>query len=116
MDSVFFRGGIEIIKTTHPDIQASLQSAIALLIGIVGCLLAAVISAKLFPPKRTLSEQKFSENDRERVLHELQINIEEERRYMEEMPADVRREMKELELDRLFDETNPNAPSLKKEA
>lgn len=98
----FFWCGLQAIKTVKPDMQPSLQSAIALLVGIAGCLLAAVISAKLFPPKRTLSEQQFSSEDRERVLTELQVDRVREAEDMKTMPDDILQEMKELQLDQLF--------------
>lgn len=98
----FFWCGLQAIKTIKPDMQPSLQSAIALLVGIMGCLLAAAISAKLFPPKRTLSEQHFSAEDRERVLTELQIDRVREAEDMKTMPDDILQEMKELQLYELF--------------
>lgn len=98
----FFWSGLQVIKAQYPTIQASLQNASALLVGILGCLLAAVISAKLFPPKRTLSEQNFSDEDRERVLTELQIDRAAEAEAMKTMPADILAEMKELQLDKVF--------------
>ncbi len=98
----FYWAGLQVVKAQYPTIQGSLQQAIALLVGIVGCLLAAVVSAKLFPPKRTLSEQEFSASDRERVLHDLQIDMAQEAEDMKTMPPEILHEMKELQLDAIF--------------
>lgn len=98
----FFWSGLQVVKAQYPDIQASLQSAVALLVGILGCLLAAVVSAKLFPPKRSLSEQSFSIEDRERVLNELQLDRAAEAEDMKVMPPDILAEMKELQLDEVL--------------
>jgi len=98
----FFYGGLQAIKYLYPDIQKSLQEALALLVGIVGCLLAAIISARLFPPKRFLIEQEVSQEDREQIIHELQIDIEQELKDMETMPKAILDEMRELKLLEMF--------------
>lgn len=108
----FYWTGLQIIKSFYPDIQASLQQALALLVGIVGCLLAAVISAKLYPPKRILTEQAASQEDRQLILQELQIDINQEAEDMATMPQDILKEMHELKLDELFQVSSPG----KKEA
>lgn len=105
----FFKGGLTVIKGQYPAIQPSLQNALALLVGIVGCLLAAVISAKLFPPKRALSEQSLSEEERRKVLEELQLDLAQEARDMKTLPPEIQAEMKELRLDAVF--TAPPSPS-----
>ena len=98
----FYWTGLQIIKSLYPDIQISLQQALALLVGIVGCLLAAVISAKLYPPKRILTEQSASQEDRRLILQELQIDQAQEAEDMKSMPQDILDEMRELKLDELF--------------
>ena len=98
----FFWSGLHLIKAQYPAIQGSLQTAIALLVGIFGCLLAAVISAKLFGPKRTLTEQEFSAEDRLRVLQDLQVDMSQEAADMKTMPAEILAEMRELQLDAMF--------------
>ncbi len=109
----FFRGGQEGLLHLYPDLGAGLNNAGALLVGIVGCLLAAVVSARLFPPKRTLSEQQFSEDDRERVLRELQVDLSVEAAYAQSMPEDIREEMKELQLDAVFRAPSENTDARK---
>jgi len=98
----FFKGGQMTLERMYPAMDKGLSNAMAMLVGIVGCLLAAVISAKLFPPKRTLSEQQFSEADRERVLKELQVDLAAEAEYMKTMSPEMLREMRELKLDEVF--------------
>ncbi|GHU08064.1 hypothetical protein FACS1894158_17060 [Betaproteobacteria bacterium] len=98
----FYWTGLQVVRSYYPNIQASLSQAVALLVGIVGCLLAAVISAKLFPPKRSLTEQESTEEDRARILHELQVDITQEAADIKDMPQDILDEMRELQLDKLF--------------
>jgi hypothetical protein len=98
----FYWLGLQVIKAYYPAMQGSLQQAIALLVGIAGCLLAAVISAKLFPPKRTVTEQEFSADDRERVLLELQVDMAQEAEDLKTMSPEILAEMKELQLDSVF--------------
>ena len=103
---VFYRGGLYIIETQFAQLPVNLHKSIALLVGIAGCLLAAVISAKLFPPKRIMSEQSFSAEDRERVLRELQVNLDEEAEEMKKMPPSIIKEMEELQLADVFRKPN----------
>jgi hypothetical protein len=108
---VFYKGGLLIIDTHFSQLAKNLHTSIALLIGIIGCLLAAVVSAKLFLPKRTMSEQAFSPEDRKRVLQELQINLAEEAAELKVTPADTIREMRDLQLLDIFQEsTEPAGP------
>lgn len=102
----FYRGGLLIIETQFTQLPVNLHKSIALLVGIAGCLLAAVISAKMFPPKRVMSEQSFSDEDRERVLRELQVDLEQEAEAMKHMHPSVIKEMEELHLADVFRKTN----------
>lgn len=111
---VFYREGLYIIETQFSQFPVNLHKSIALLVGIGGCLLAAVISAKLFPPKRIMSEQSFSPEDRERVLRELQIDLDQEAAEMKNMPPSIIKEMEELQLADVF--RNPSAPPKEKGA
>lgn len=104
----FFWSGLHLIKAQYPGMQASLQSAIALLVGIAGCLLAAVISAKLFRPKRKLTEQESSADDRQRVLQDLQVDMVQEMADMATMSPEILAEMKELKLETMFQTTVSN--------
>jgi hypothetical protein len=98
----FYWSGLQVVKAQYPNIQPGLLQAVGLLVGIVGCLLAAVISAKLYPPKRTLSEQEFSPENRAQVLQELQVDMVQEAEDMKTMSPAILAEMKELQLDVVF--------------
>jgi multidrug transporter EmrE-like cation transporter len=98
----FYLAGVTYLKTNYPKLPLNLTTAYALLVGIAGCLLAAIISAKLFPPKRVLNQGKFSDEDRMAVLNELQIDIAKEAEEIKLIDADVAAEMKELQLYDLF--------------
>ena len=98
----FYLAGLYVIKTNYPKLPVNLSTAYALLIGIVGCLVAAVVSAKLFPPKRTLKQGEFSLSDREAVLEELQIDRQREAEELKSVGPEVLAEMKELQLYNLF--------------
>lgn len=113
---LFYRGGLFLIETQLTQLPANLHKSIALLVGIVGCLLAAVVSAKLFPPKRIMSEQHFSNEDRERVLKELQVDLDQEAEEMKTMPPSIVREMEELQLAEVFRKPNGSSDGSKKGA
>lgn len=98
----FYLTGLTFIKANYPKLPLNLTTAYALLVGIAGCLLAAVISAKLFPPKRILTQGEFSDADRIAVLEELQIDLKKEIEELKTVDADVIEEMKELQLYDLF--------------
>lgn len=105
-----YLGASTAISSSYPDLAANLVSAYSLLFGIGSCVLSAVVSAKLFKPKRTLNEEEFSEADRERVLKELQIDLEKEREELKYVDEKVLQEMKDLRLYELFAGTSENAP------
>lgn len=97
-----YLGASVIIASQNPHLAPNLVSAYSLLFGIGGCVLSAVVSANLFKPKRTLNEAEFSENDRERVLQELNIDLEKEREELKYVDDKVLQEMKDLKLYELF--------------
>jgi hypothetical protein len=102
----FYRGGLFIIETQFSQLPVNLHKSIALPAGIAGCLPAAVISAECFPPKRIMSEQSFSNEDRERVLRELQIDPDREAEEMNTMPPFIIKEMEDLQLADVFRKSN----------
>ena len=79
-----------------------LVSAYSLLFGIGGCVISAIVSANLFKPKRTLNEEQFSEQDRDRVLKELNIDVKKEKEELKYADPKVLQEMKDLKLYELF--------------
>ncbi|WP_333594835.1 hypothetical protein, partial [Anaerospora hongkongensis] len=68
--------------------------------------LSAIISAKLFKPKRKLNEEEFSEEDRLAVLEELKIDIDKEAEELQFVGAKVIQEMKDLQIYDLFARKN----------
>ena len=62
-----YLGANKMIAMQAPDMAEKLVSAYSLLFGIGGCVISAIVSANLFKPKRTLNEEQFSEQDRDRV-------------------------------------------------
>lgn len=98
----FYLLGLNYLQANFPQLPQNLMTAYALLIGIAGCLISAVISANLFKPKRNLNEGHFSEEDRNAVLDELQIDREREAEELKTAGAEIISEMKELQLYDLF--------------
>lgn len=94
--------GLKILQANYPKLAANLMTAYALLVGIAGCLISAVITANLFKPKRTLNEEDFSVEDRTAVLDELQIDRVREAEELKTASPAIVEEMKELQLYDLF--------------
>lgn len=94
--------GLKYIQASYPKLAPNLKTAYALLIGICGCLVSAVVSARMFAPKRILKEDEFSLEDREAVLAELQIDRAREAEEIKTVPPRIAAEMKELHLYDLF--------------
>jgi len=94
--------GLKYIVANYSHLAKNLSDAYALLIGIVGCLLSAVISAKLFKPKRILNEEKFSTEQLYKVLEELNIDQNQEAEELKTVSPQVVAEMKSLQLYDLF--------------
>lgn len=88
------------VFTVLPGVKPELAKAYALLTGVVGCLMGAVVSARLFRPKRVVEEDPARwRTERERVVAELQIIPEEEKRQLERAESGIRAEVRELGLD-----------------
>ncbi|MBF0528647.1 MAG: hypothetical protein HQK55_05130 [Deltaproteobacteria bacterium] len=98
----FYLLGLMYLQNSYPNLTKSLMTAYALLIGILGCLSSAVVSAKFFKPKRSLNEDHFSEKDRNAVLDELQIDREKEAEELKSVGPEIIAELKNLELYELF--------------
>jgi hypothetical protein len=102
----FYILGLNYLQANFSKLAANLMTAYALLIGIAGCLLSAIISAKLFKPKRKLNEEEFSEGDRLAVLEELKIDIDKEAEELQFVGPKVIQEMKDLQIYDLFARKN----------
>lgn len=94
--------GLKVLQANYPTLAKNLMTAYALLVGIGGCLLSAVVTANLFKPKRTLNEEEFSEEDRASVLDELQVDRAREAEELKMVSPAIAEEMKELQLYDLF--------------
>ena len=105
----FYLVGLKFIVRSFPKIPQNLTQAYALLIGILGCLVSAVVSTKLFPPKRTLRESQFNAQEREAALSELQIDWEREREELKTLSPQIVAEMKELQIYEIFAEPKTQA-------
>lgn len=79
------------------SIEENLAKGYALFVGIAGCFIAAVISAKAFRPKRIVGELD-STTDVAEVLEYAHITPEEEGEALSKVGSDVIKEMEDLEL------------------
>lgn len=100
--------GLDFIHESFPKLPKNLNSSYALLIGILGCLLSAVISANLFKAKRVLNQNEFLDEDRNALLEELQIDREKEADELKTVGPQMVEEMKQLQLYDLFARKDEN--------
>ena len=94
--------GLQFLQERLADVAPNLVKAYALLIGILGSLISAVIAAKCFKPKRILNEKHFSEEERQQVLEELGIDMVKEAEALKSTEKQVIEEMKSLQLYEVF--------------
>ena len=85
-----------------PNDSAALIKGYALMGGILGCVLAAVIIAVVFKPKRVLRESEGGLTDPAELLVSLGLDPDEERRALETASPKVIREMQQLQIYDLF--------------
>ena len=83
--------------------SAQMAKTYAMLVGVLGCLGAGVISAKLFPPKRDVQEHAADPAFREQVVADLLKEYGSLGR-LEDLSEEVIAELRELELYDLFRE------------
>lgn len=89
--------------SSHLTVQPELIKSYSLLMGIVGCIVSAVISAMLFKPKRVVQVDSTGwEEERSKVLLELQIDPGEEREYLKEVEPEIQKEIQELGLEQVL--------------
>ncbi|WP_288619058.1 hypothetical protein [uncultured Eubacterium sp.] len=93
---VFYLIGRKIFMSMG-TIEENLAKGYALFIGIAGCFIAAVISAKSFRPKRIVGELD-STTDVAEVLEYAHMTPEEEGEALTKVGPDVIKEMEDLEL------------------
>lgn len=88
--------------STLKNIDPGLVKGYSLMTGIVGCLVAATISAVLFKPKRVV-EERVEQEEIEKVLATAGITVEEEARALKELDEETIDEMQQLDLTGLLD-------------
>ena len=93
---VFYLIGRKIFMSMG-TIEENLAKGYALFVGIAGCFIAAVISAKAFRPKRIVGELD-STTDVAEVLEYAHMTPEEEGEALTKVGSDVIKEMEDLEL------------------
>ena len=86
--------------------SSQMARAYAMLLGILGSLVGGAVSACLFKPKRHVVEHVTDPAWRQQVIEELRVE------YggigqLSDLPPEVRAELRELGLERLFDEAEP---------
>lgn len=79
------------------SLEPALAKGYALLVGIVGTFLGAVICAKMFKPKRKIMID-FQEENIEDILKAAGMTVEEEREALRTVSPEVIKEMEDLEL------------------
>ncbi|WP_026896133.1 hypothetical protein [Clostridiisalibacter paucivorans] len=94
LGSKFFSG----IETLEPG----LVKGYALMIGIIGCVLSGILSAKLFKPKRIV-EEKFEQENIEDVIKSGGMTLEEEILALSTVDKQILDEMEELNLTALLE-------------
>jgi hypothetical protein len=88
--------------TSMETLDSGLAKGYSLMIGILGCVLAGVVSAILFKPKRIV-EEKYEQEDIEEVLKAAGMSLEEEAQALANVDPDILEELKELNLKALLD-------------
>lgn len=105
------------IFTGVEGLALGLVNGYSLLVGIMGCLLSGVISAKLFKPKRII-EERFEDSSIEEILRSAGMTLEEEAAALAKVDPQIIKEMEELELYGLLSlipEDSPNYKPIYKE-
>jgi len=92
----FFIIGQRIFHSME-SLDKSLADGYALIVGVAGCILSGVISAKLFKPKRIV-EEKVEFEDIEEILKSAGITVEEEIEALSTADKDVIKELEDLKL------------------
>lgn len=95
-------------------LDPGLAKGYALLVGIVGTFLGAVICARLFKPKRNIMIE-FQEENIEEILKAAGMTVEEETEALRTVSPEVIREMEDLELYSLLALVPEDSPNYKPE-
>lgn len=95
-------------------LEPGLAKGYALLVGIVGTFLGAVICAKMFKPKRNIMIE-FQEENIEEILKAAGMTVEEEVEALRTVSPEVIKEMEDLELYSLLALVPEDSPNYKPE-
>lgn len=79
------------------SIEEGLANGYSLLVGVAGCILSGVISAKLFRPKRRV-EERFEAEDIEEIIRAAGMTVEEEVEALANLDPEIIKELEDLEL------------------
>ena len=91
-----------------------LAKGYSLLIGIFGCILSAIVCAKLFKPKRRV-EERLEQEDIVHVLEAAGLTVEEEAEALGKVEPAIIKEMEDLELYSLLALIPEGSPNYKPE-
>lgn len=94
--------------------EIGLAKGYSLLIGILGCVLSAIVCAKLFKPKRRV-EERLEQEDILHVLEAAGITPEEEAEALSKVDPQIIKEMEDLELYSLLALIPEGSPNYKPE-
>ncbi|TCP27838.1 hypothetical protein EV207_11765 [Scopulibacillus darangshiensis] len=95
-------GGFLAGKRIFPAIaEQKMVDSYSLLLGIVGCVVALILCALLFRPKRILTESQINDMDSEGLLKSLQVDLNEEYEVIKRDPM-IRKEMEDLKIKDIF--------------
>jgi len=110
---VFYLVGRKIF-TSMGTIEASLASGYSLLVGIAGCFIAGVISAKSFRPKRII-EERADPASLEEIIRDFGMSVEDEVAALSNLDPSVIKEMEDVGLYSLLSLIPEGSPNYKKE-
>ncbi len=110
---VFYIAGRAVFQSMD-SIDGELAKGYALFVGIVGCFIAAFISAKCFKPKRFIGELEDI-GEIEEVLEYAHMTVEQEAEALSRLDKSVIKEMEDLQLYGLLALIPENSPNYKPE-
>ncbi|MBS7525090.1 hypothetical protein KHM83_00215 [Fusibacter paucivorans] len=86
-------------------LDVGLQKGYSLMVGILGCVVSAVISAKLFKPKRIVDEQ-FENDSIEEIVKFAGMSMAEEIEAIKDVDPEIVAELEALQLKAMLDLRN----------
>jgi len=99
-------GGYKLGQFIFPSIaEEKMVNSYSLLLGITGTVIVLALNSFFFRPKRILVEDEISSHNMAEVFQDLQLDIDEERRLIEEDPV-TKKELEELGVLSNFEAVN----------